>query len=164
MNTFENAFLTEKKKKKDFPCGSDGKASVYKAGDPGSVPGPWVRKISWRRRWQPTPVFLPGNPMDREAWLQSTGCSPWGCKELDTTEWLHFHFFFKLKKLYNHKRLGFDPPGGESGTHFLQYSCRETPMDGGAWRAIIHGVTKSQTRLNIWAPGREQCTVFKVYQ
>ena len=38
MNTFENGFLTEKKKN-DFPCGSDGKASVYKAGDPGSVPG-----------------------------------------------------------------------------------------------------------------------------
>ena len=26
---------------------------------------PWVRKIPWRRKWQPTPVFLPGNPMDR---------------------------------------------------------------------------------------------------
>ena len=29
---------------------------------------PWVRKIPWRRTWQPTPVFLPGNPMDRGAW------------------------------------------------------------------------------------------------
>ena len=30
---------------------------------------PWVRKTPWRRRaWQPTPVFLPGNPMDRGAW------------------------------------------------------------------------------------------------
>ena len=29
---------------------------------------PWVRKIPWRRMWQPTPVFLPGNPMDRRAW------------------------------------------------------------------------------------------------
>ena len=28
---------------------------------------PWVGKIPWRRKWQPTPVFLPGNPMDREA-------------------------------------------------------------------------------------------------
>ena len=25
---------------------------------------PWVRKISWRSKWQPTPIFLPGNPMD----------------------------------------------------------------------------------------------------
>ena len=29
---------------------------------------PWVRKISWRRKWQPTPVFLPGNSHDRGAW------------------------------------------------------------------------------------------------
>ena len=29
---------------------------------------PWVGKISWRRAQQPTPVFLPENPMDREAW------------------------------------------------------------------------------------------------
>ena len=30
----------------------------------------------------------------------------------------------------------------------LQYSCLEDPMDGGAWRAIVHSVTKSQTRLS----------------
>ena len=29
---------------------------------------PWVRKIPWREKWQPTPVFLPGNPRDRRAW------------------------------------------------------------------------------------------------
>ena len=29
---------------------------------------PWVRKIPWRSTWQLTPVFLPGNPMDRGAW------------------------------------------------------------------------------------------------
>ena len=30
----------------------------------------------------------------------------------------------------------------------LQYSCLENPMDGGAWEAAVHGVAKSQTRLN----------------
>ena len=30
---------------------------------------PWVMKIPWRRVWQPTPVFLLDNPMDRGAWL-----------------------------------------------------------------------------------------------
>ena len=30
----------------------------------------------------------------------------------------------------------------------LQYSCRENPMDGGAWQAAVHGITKSQTRLS----------------
>ena len=29
---------------------------------------PWVRKTLWRRKWQPSPVFLPGNSMDRRAW------------------------------------------------------------------------------------------------
>ena len=29
---------------------------------------PWVRKISWRRKWQPTPVFLPGKSHGRGAW------------------------------------------------------------------------------------------------
>ena len=45
-----------------FPDGSEVKASARNAGDPGSIPGsdPWVRKIPWRRKWQPTPVFLLG--------------------------------------------------------------------------------------------------------
>ena len=30
----------------------------------------------------------------------------------------------------------------------LQYSCLENPMDGGVWRATVHGVTKSWTRLS----------------
>ena len=29
---------------------------------------PWVRKVPWRKKWQPTPVFLPENSMDRGAW------------------------------------------------------------------------------------------------
>ena len=33
-------------------------------------------------------------------------------------------------------------PGGGSGSS-LQYSCMETPMDRGTWRATVHGVTKS---------------------
>ena len=37
-------------------------------------------------------------------------------------------------------------PGGGHG-NALQYSCLETSMDRGAWRATVHGVTKSQTRL-----------------
>jgi len=41
---------------------------------------------------------------------------------------------------------GEDPPGGGLGNP-LQYSCLETPMDRGAWRAIVCGVAKSQTQL-----------------
>ena len=39
---------------------------------------PWVRKIPWRGKWQPTPVLLPG----------LVGYSPWCHKESDMTEWL----------------------------------------------------------------------------
>ena len=35
----------------------------------------------WRRKWQPTPVFLPGSPMDRGAWWATVQ----GVTELDTT-------------------------------------------------------------------------------
>ena len=37
-------------------------------------------------------------------------------------------------------------PGGGNGNP-LQSSCLENPLDRGAWRATVHGVTKSQTRL-----------------
>ena len=45
----------------------------------------WIGKIFWRREWLPTPVYL-----HRESHGQRSliGYSPWGCKELDTTEWL----------------------------------------------------------------------------
>ena len=44
---------------------------------------PWVRKIPWRRAWQPTPVFLPGESCGQ--W-NLVSYSPWGHKELDMTE------------------------------------------------------------------------------
>ena len=47
---------------------------------------PWVGKIPWKRKWQPTPVLLPGK---FHGWRSLVGYSPWGCKELDTTEQLH---------------------------------------------------------------------------
>ena len=37
---------------------------------------------------------------------------------------------------------------GEGNGNPLQYSCLENPMDGGAWWATVHLVTKSQTRLS----------------
>jgi len=56
--------------RKEFPGGSDGKASAYNAGD-----NSWVGKIPWRRKWQPTPVFLPGKS---HGWRSLVGYSPWG--------------------------------------------------------------------------------------
>ena len=49
----------------------------------------------WRREWQPTPVFLSGEFQGQRS---LAGYSPWGCKELDMTEWLtHTHTYtFRL--------------------------------------------------------------------
>jgi len=44
---------------------------------------PWVRKIPWRRAWQPPPVFWPGEFREQGSLV---GYSPWGCTESDTTE------------------------------------------------------------------------------
>ena len=60
------------------------KASVYNAET--SVPSR-VGKISWRRKWQPTPVFLPGKSHGQRS---LAGYNPWGHKESDTTEQLQF--------------------------------------------------------------------------
>ena len=47
---------------------------------------PWVRKIPWRRKWQPIPLFLPGKS---HGWRRLVGYSPWGHKESDMTEQFH---------------------------------------------------------------------------
>ena len=73
----------------DFPGGSDGKASAYNAGDPGLIPG-----------LGRNPGEGNGNPLQYSCLEKSHGCrgvvgyNPWGCKESDTTEQLHFPFTF----------------------------------------------------------------------
>ena len=47
---------------------------------------PWVGKISWRRKWQSIPVFLPAESHGQRS---LAGYSPWGHKESNRTEWLH---------------------------------------------------------------------------
>ena len=48
---------------------------------------PWAGKIPWRRKWQPTPILLPG---ESHGWRSLAGYSPWGRKESDMTERLYF--------------------------------------------------------------------------
>ena len=59
---------------KSFPDGSVGKDQQVQS---------WVRKIPRRRKWQCTPVFLPGKSHGQRSLV---GYSPWGCKESATTE------------------------------------------------------------------------------
>ena len=64
-----------------FPGGSDSKASACNTGDP--VFNPWAGKIPWRRKWQPTPVFLPGKSHGQRT---LAGYSLPGHTELNMTE------------------------------------------------------------------------------
>ena len=84
----------------------------------------------WRKQWHPTPVLLPGKSHGQRSLV---GCSPWGRKELDTTEWLHFPFSLSCI--------------GEGNGNPLQCSCLENPRDRGAWWAAVYGVAQSRTRL-----------------
>ena len=55
---------------------------------------PWVRKIPWRRTWQPTPVFLPG----KFPWTEEpVGYSPWAAKiQMQLSNWAHTHTYIKV--------------------------------------------------------------------
>ena len=135
---------------------------------------PWVGKISWRREWQPTPVFLPPHPDPQKKGLKGifwrrkwqptpvillgrfhglrslVGYSPWGCKDLDTTEQLHSHHSGiiwaslvaqMVKNLpamqetwispmgWKDPSLGQEDPLEKGMAYPLQYSGRENLMD-----------------------------------
>ena len=62
-------------------CSSVSKDSACSAGDLRF--DPWVRKIPWRRKWQPTPVSLPGKSHGQRGLV---GGGLWGCKWSGTTE------------------------------------------------------------------------------
>ena len=100
----------------------------------------WVLRhsfLSLTNCGNPTPVLLPGKPLDggarkaavhgvAEGWTWLS----WGS---DTTERLHFHFSLSCI--------------GEGNGNPLQYSCLENPRDWGAWWAAVYGVAQSRTRL-----------------
>ena len=69
-----------------FPHGSDGKESTCQCRRLSFHP--WVGKILWSRKWQPTPVFLPGKSHGQRNLVD---CSPWGLTESDTTEHARTH-------------------------------------------------------------------------
>ena len=79
----------------------------------------WTTSLSfftfmhWSRKWQPTPVFLPGESQGQRSLV---GCRLWGRTESDTTERLHFHFSLSCL--------------GEGNGNPLQCSCLENPRDG----------------------------------
>ena len=84
----------------------------------------------WEKAMAPHCSTLAGKS---NGWRSLVGYSPWGRKESDTTERLHFHFSLSCI--------------GEGNGNPLQCSCLENPRDGRAWWAAIYGVAQSGTRL-----------------
>ena len=74
------------------------------------------------------------------------GCSPWGRKESDTTQRLHFHFSL--------------PCVGEGNGNPHQCSCLENPGDGGAWWAAVSGVAQSRIRLKRLSSSSSSSSVY----
>ena len=72
-----------------FLGGSDSNESACLCGKPRF--DPWVKKILWRREWQPTPVFMPGEFHGQRTLV---GYSPWLHRELEMTEQLTLTFHF----------------------------------------------------------------------
>ena len=100
-----------------------------------------------RRQWHPTPVLLPGKS---HGWRSLVGRSPWGRKESDTTERLHFHFSISCI--------------GEGNGNPLQCSCLENPRDGGAWWAAVYGVAHSWTWLKRLSSSSSSSSTFFIVQ
>ena len=92
---------------------------------------PWVRKIPWRRKWQSTPVLLPGKSHGQGAWWAAVyGVMQSRTQLSDFTFSFHFHALEK-----------------EMATHSSVHSCLENPRGGEVWWAAVYGVAQSRTQL-----------------
>ena len=95
--------------------------------------------VHWKKKWQPTPVFLPEESQGRGSLV---GRRLWGRWGSDTTERLHFHFSLSCI--------------GEGNDNPLQCSCLENPRDRGAWWAAVYRVSQSRTRLKWLSSSRKE--------
>ena len=128
----------------------------------------WVRSLGWE------------DPLEKGkathssilAWRIHGLYSPWGCKELDTTEWLSEKAIAPHSSTLAWKIPSMEEPGGLQSmgsrsvghdwatslsfftfmhgrrkSNPLQCSCLENPRDGGAWWAAVYGVAQSRTWL-----------------
>ena len=91
-------------------------ASAGDAGDTGSIPG--LGRFPWRRKWQPTPVFLPGKSLRQKS---LTSYSPWDHKELDTNKRLSIHTVYLRYKNKHH---------GDNITPYILYTGSNLVLNG----------------------------------
>ena len=105
----------------------------------------WVTSLSLftfmhgKGKWQPTPVFLPGESQGRGSLV---GCRPWGHTESDTTERLHFHFHALEKEMATHTSVltwrisGKGEPGGlpSMGSHRVGHDWSNLAAAAADWK------------------------------
>ena len=123
---------------------------------------PWVGKVPWRRANNPLQYSCLENPMVSRAWqttVHKVIKSKTQLKQLDThtcsiyiciniwEKYMSFPYSSVGKEsACNAGDLGsvpaFGRSPGEGNGNPLQYSCLENPMDRGAWRATVYGVTR----------------------
>ena len=104
----------------------------------------WVGKIPWRKKWQPTPVLLPGESHGQRSLVDY---SPWGRKDSDTSEWLSMHLSARILKVYK------EPLTGVSHVHSLD-SLNVTFLFQGYTLGVASGSPKDKQNTYSKSKGR----------
>ena len=92
-------------------------------------------QVIQRWQWQATPVLLPRKSHGRRSLV---GCSPWGSKESDTTEWLHFHFHALEKEMATHSSvLAWRIPGMAEPDRLSSMGSHRVRHDWRDWAAVV---------------------------
>ena len=120
---------------------------------------PQVTKIPWRRKWEPTPVFMPGKSYGpRSLWATVPGVTK---SRTQLSDFASLHFMLERASLITQLVknlpemweswiwfLGWEDPLEEGmETHSTILAWR-IPMDRGTWQTIVHGIEKSRPWLN----------------
>ena len=109
---------------------------------------PWVRKIPWRRKWQPTPVLFPGK---FHGWRSLVGYSPWGCRvRHDWVTSLSFLFSFDHEVTYRSKFKPFSLLVLGWRTKSKSISLRPTVFHG-----LLSAVSRARLGLPRWLSGTD---------
>ena len=128
-----------------FPGGSEVKASACSAGDLGSIPR--LRRFPGEGNGNPLQYSCLENPIDGGAWWATVH----GVAKSQTQLSNSLSLFFSDSVVQNPLAkagdmgliLGLGRSPGEGNGSPLQYSCLKNPVDGGAWRNTVRGVTES---------------------